>query len=128
LDAAPVSATRSRQIRELAVDETSNLLLAWIFGVCLFLIIGIPTAIWAVRRVAHNKRRRLERSKRQIKVNPLTQTAEQKACPHRRSKSRAKAGEDGRLRSICRFCGVPMLRLAQGEWEVLESEANPPAA
>jgi hypothetical protein len=106
------------------VDETSNALLDWILGISLFLIIGIPLAIWAVRRVAQGKRRRLERSKRQIKVNPLTQSAEQKACPHRRSKSRAKAGADGRLRSICRFCGVPMLRLAEGEWEVLEPEAD----
>jgi hypothetical protein len=107
------------------VDETSNALLGWILGISLFLIIGVPLAIWAVRRVAQGKRRRLERSRREIKVKPITQTAEQTACPHRRSKSRAKAGADGRLRSICRFCGLPMLRIAEGEWEVVEPEASP---
>jgi hypothetical protein len=106
------------------VDESSNALLGWILGISLLLIIGVPLAIWAVRRIAQGKRRRLERSRREIKVNPITQSAEQISCPHRRSKSRAGAGADGRLRSICRFCGVPMLRIAEGEWEVVEPEAN----
>jgi hypothetical protein len=107
-----------------SVSDTTNQLLAWVLGVSLFLVFALPFGIWVVRRVAHKKRRRLEQSRRQIVVAAEPGVAGQKECPHKRSKSRAKTGPDGQMTSICRFCGIPMLRLGPGDWEVLA--AGPP--
>jgi hypothetical protein len=106
-----------------SMDDTFNLLLGWVLGVSLFLLFGIPSAIWAVRRIAHNKRRRLERSKRQIAVVPNEVFSKQKECPHKRSKGRARKAADGQMTSVCRFCGVPMLRHGHGDWEVIGPDA-----
>jgi hypothetical protein len=101
------------------MNDTANLLLAWTLGVSLFLLFAVPAGIWLVRRLQHGKRRRLERSKRQIMVAAEAEAAAPGDCPHKRSKSRAKTGADGRMTSICRFCGVPMLRHGPGDWAVI---------
>jgi hypothetical protein len=109
-----------------------NDLITWLFVICVLLFFGVPLAFVAYRRVEQAKRLRLERSKRRIKLQtsaahaPGEEPAE--GCPHKRSKSRAKTGEDGKMRSICRFCGVPMIRNGPGDWEVLApGETTPPA-
>ena len=107
------------------MSDTDNQILGWILGVGLFLVFALPLAIWLVRSIAHRKRRRLEQSKRQIVVAAERDAAGENECPHKRSKSRAKTGADGRMTSICRFCGVPMLRRGPGDWEVLAAGAPP---
>jgi len=101
------------------MNDTANSLIAWILGLSLFLVFAVPAVWWLLGRAARRKRRRLERSRREITVAPAVTADGARECPHKRSKSKARAGDDGRLRSICRFCGVPMLRHAKGEWEVL---------
>jgi hypothetical protein len=108
------------------VNDTGNQLIGWILGVGLFLIFAVPLAIWLARRIAHKKRRRLEQSRREIVVAADPLATGRKECSHKRSKSRAKAGADGRMTSICRFCGVPMLRRGPGDWEVLGRAETPP--
>lgn len=41
---------------------------------------------------------------------------------HRRSRSRARRREDGSLESVCRRCGVPMIRSDEGDWSMKEGE------
>lgn len=108
------------------MSETNDQLLAWVLAVSLLVVFALPLGIWIARRIAHTRRRRLERSKRQIAVTAEASTGTGAQCPHKRSKSRAKSGPDGRVTSICRFCGVPMLRRGPGQWEVLAAEPGIP--
>jgi hypothetical protein len=105
-----------------------NDLITWLFAICVLLFFGVPLAFVAYRRVEHAKRLRLERSKRRIKLqtSPADRPREEPAedCPHKRSKSRATTGDDGKMRSVCRFCGVPMIRNGPGEWAVLAREGT----
>ena len=107
------------------MDDTLNRLLAWTLGISLFLLFAVPAGIWLVRRMQHGKRRRLERSKRQIVVAATAELGGAGECPHKRSKSRARTAPDGEMTSICRFCGVPMLRHGPGDWEVLADGEKP---
>jgi hypothetical protein len=100
------------------MNDLANQILAWTLGIALFLLFVVPAGIWLVRRIQHGKRRQLERSKRSIAVAAEPDAAPGE-CPHKRSKSRAKTGSDGQMTSICRFCGVAMLRNGPGDWEVI---------
>ena len=93
--------------------------LTWIFVLCLLIFIGAPIALWTYQRAVGRTRRKLERSKRPIAINADERFDRAGTCPHKRSKSRAKQVGDGTMRSICRFCGVPMVRKGPGEWDVV---------
>jgi hypothetical protein len=66
----------------------------------------------------HKKRRRLEQSRREIRVRTGEEADETVECLHMRSKSRARKGIDGAYRSVCKYCGAPMKRLARKDWVV----------
>jgi hypothetical protein len=59
---------------------------------------------------------RINRSKRQLQVVAPAPEAPSANCSHRRSKSRARPGDDGLMRSVSRFCGAPMRRRGSGDW------------
>jgi hypothetical protein len=103
------------------MNETATRAIEWILGISLFMIFAVPAVWWLIGRAARNKRRRLERSRREIMVASAPDTGGAE-CPHKRSKSRARTDEDGRMRSICRFCGIKMIRHGPGDWEALAPE------
>jgi hypothetical protein len=102
--------------------DSSQPLLAWLLGVSLLLIFGVPLAWSLYRRIEGGRRRRLERSKRPVRVRAVRtdEPIEAEGCSHKRSRSRAREQSDGTLHSVCRFCGAPMKRVAAGEWQMLE--------
>jgi hypothetical protein len=108
-------------------NEPSQPVMAWLLGVSLLLIFGVPLAWSLYRRIERAKRRRLERSKRPVRVRAARADVpiEAEGCSHKRSRSRAREQEDGTLHSVCRFCGAPMKRVAAGEWKVLEPAPAP---
>lgn len=85
--------------------------------------IATPFAVAGLRAIAHRKRRRLERSRREILVRAGQEAAPLAGgCTHQRSKGKARKGADGTYRSVCRFCGAPMRRLGRGDWIVEQPE------
>jgi hypothetical protein len=42
---------------------------------------------------------------------------------HRRSRRRARLRENGILESVCRRCGLPMIRSDKGQWSMKLSES-----
>jgi hypothetical protein len=110
---------------EQAMPAVDNGLLTWVFAVCLLVFIGVPAALWTYQRAVGRTRRKLEQSKRPIAINADERFDRAETCPHKRSKSRAKTSADGTMRSICRFCGVPMVRKGPGEWDVVAEGPGP---
>ena len=104
------------------MDAVGNDLLTWVLAISLLLFIGLPIALWTYQRIVGGKRRKLERAKRPIAISADERFDRTGACPHKRSKSRAKENAEGEMRSICRFCGTPMVRLGPGEWKAIAPE------
>jgi hypothetical protein len=107
------------------MDAVDNDLLTWVFAISMLIFIGVPLAFWAYQRFVGGKRRKLERSKRPIAISTDERSDRTDACPHKRSKGRAREDADGTMRSICRFCGIPMVRNGPGDWEVLVPGPDP---
>jgi hypothetical protein len=103
-----------------------------------FAVVAGPFAAAVLHRIRHHKRQRLVNSRRRINVLEAEARAQAATpqpsgkCAHTRSKRRAQAGPDGTYRSVCKWCGTPMTRLAKGRWIPDEPEdaviAIPPAA
>ena len=90
----------------------------------LSLAVATPFLIASYRRIEHKKRRRLETSRREIRVRTGKETAQSSGCTHMRSKSKARQGTDGTYRSVCKYCGAPMKRLGPQDW-VVEAPPQP---
>ena len=94
----------------------------WVFPVALSIIavmIATPFAVAAIRKRNRRKRQKLVNSRRTIAV---TSGAKKRVeCSHLRSKSRARAQEDGSYQSVCKVCGVAMIKSSDGTWRALNS-------
>ncbi len=94
----------------------------WGFIIALTLVIGAPLVVAAYQWFTRKRRRRLERSKRPIKIKREEESAAQApkpACPHRRSRSKAREGPNGVMFSVCKWCGQAMRRNAPDDWEAI---------
>ncbi len=97
--------------------------------VLLLFVFGLPLGMSIYGSLQRERRTRLERSNRPIKINTTSQVPpknETKKCPHRRSASRARKGADGLITSICKWCGQPMKRNGPDDWEAIDVSANRP--
>lgn len=94
----------------------------WTTGIVLFLLIVPPVSWAAYEGWKRRKRRRLVDAPRKI-VLIGDQTGP--ACvDHARSKSKAHRNKAGDLVSECRYCGVPMRRLVERQWEVISLDGG----
>jgi hypothetical protein len=95
----------------------SSAFLLPILGV-LSVAVAAPFLVVGYRRMEHRKRRRLEQSRREIRVRTGDEAGDAGECGHRRSKSKARQGTDGTYRSVCKYCGAAMKRLGPENWIV----------
>ena len=80
----------------------------------LLVIIGVPLAVSFYVNKKRRKKRTRAHSPRRIELASDESVA--RACEHLRSKSRAKESADGQMVSVCKKCGVRMVRSGPGEW------------
>ena len=84
--------------------------LLWVLIIALLLVLGVPLGFAIYGWVQRKQRRRLERSKRPVKIVAGPEVVPEKRqheCRHKRSRSKARNGPDGVMRSVCKWCGQP---------------------
>ena len=96
------------------------------FLLSLFLLlvgfVAIPLAVSFYLKHERRRRRKLVNSPRKIAL--ATDEDAPRACEHLRSRSRAKESPDGRMVSVCKRCGAPMVRNGPGDWVVAQQPAS----
>lgn len=91
--------------------------------IALVLLVGIPIAVTFYLKHERRQRRKLVNSPR--KIGLASDEAPAAPCEHVRSRSRAKQASDGQFVSICKKCGVPMVRNGPGDWSPAPDRAEP---
>ena len=89
--------------------------------IALVLFVAIPIAITFYLKHERRQRRKLVNSPR--KIGLAGEEEDTGPCEHVRSRSRARQGPDGQFVSICKKCGVAMVRNGPGDWSAAP-EAN----
>lgn len=102
-------------VRTLSPFSADQFLLTILMGIVFF--VGVPLVVsFVVKDRRRKMRKRGTASPRRIAL--ATDEIAPRTCEHARSKSRAREMADGRLTSICKKCGVTMVRNAPGDWVV----------
>ena len=98
--------------------------------IALVMFVAVPIGVTFYMKHERRRRRKLVNSPRRIGL--ASDEVEARPCEHLRSRSRARQSADGRFVSICKKCGVPMVRVGAGDWIVapqgLEPQGNDPLA
>ena len=105
------------------IDASSSPMLLVLLLIALILVFGLPLGFGTYKWFQAKQRRRLERSKRPIKIETGPEVARQSVqCQHRRSRSKARTDRDEVMRSVCKWCGEPMKRNGPNDWEAIVSQ------
>lgn len=99
-------------VQRLSPITADQFLLSVLTALVLFVAIPIATTFYLKHE--RRKRRKLVNSPRKIGLASDDEVAA--PCEHVRSRSRAKQGADGQFVSICKKCGVAMVRNGPGDW------------